>query len=225
MSVSFRSKLTAFLFALVVGVWGESSEVSVKHSEKFVENSEREPIVSTDLDTLVVGGGCFWCLEALFEQLRGVRAVESGYAGGHLENPDYKSVCAGVTGHAEVVRVIYDPSMLTTEVLLRMFFHIHNPTTLNRQGNDVGTQYRSIVLFKNEQQKVKAEQQKELVEKEKLWENPLVTEISPLRKFYPAEEYHQDYFEKNPTQGYCSIVIAPKVRKFRKEYKDLLKEP
>jgi len=170
---------------------------------------------SGQTDTAVFGGGCFWCLDAQFKLVDGVQSVTSGYAGGTTPNPTYEQVCSETTGHAEVIKVEFDPAKDAYEDLLRKFFHAHDPTTLNRQGPDVGTSYRSIILYRDENQesiakKVKAEAQKE-------WPDPIVTEIGPLKAFYKAEDYHQDYFAKNPTQGYCRLVIAPKVRKFEKE--------
>jgi peptide-methionine (S)-S-oxide reductase len=170
---------------------------------------------SGQTDTAVFGGGCFWCLDAQFKLVDGVKSVLSGYAGGTTPNPTYEQVCSETTGHAEVIKVEFDPTKVSYEDLLRKFFHAHDPTTLNRQGPDVGTSYRSIILYRDENQesiakKVKAEAQKE-------WPDPIVTEIAPLKTFYKAEDYHQDYFAKNPTQGYCRLVIAPKVRKFEKE--------
>ena len=170
---------------------------------------------SGQTDTAVFGGGCFWCLDAQFKLVDGVKSVLSGYAGGTTPNPTYEQVCSETTGHAEVIKVEFDPTKISYEDLLKKFFHAHDPTTLNRQGPDVGTSYRSIILYRDENQesiakKVKAEAQKE-------WPDPIVTEITPLKAFYKAEDYHQDYFAKNPTQGYCRLVIAPKVRKFEKE--------
>jgi len=170
---------------------------------------------SGQTDTAVFGGGCFWCLDAQFKLVDGVKSVLSGYAGGTTPDPTYEQVCSETTGHAEVIKVEFDPTKISYEDLLRKFFHAHDPTTPNRQGPDVGTSYRSIILYRDENQesiakKVKAEAQKE-------WPDPIVTEIVPLKAFYQAEDYHQDYFAKNPTQGYCRLVIAPKVRKFEKE--------
>jgi peptide-methionine (S)-S-oxide reductase len=170
---------------------------------------------SGETDTAVFGGGCFWCLDAQFKLVDGVKSVLSGYAGGTTANPTYGQVCSETTGHAEVIKVEFDPTKVSYEDLLKKFFHAHDPTTLNRQGPDVGTSYRSIILYRDENQesiakKVKAEAQKD-------WPDPIVTEIVPLKAFYKAEDYHQDYFAKNPTQGYCRLVIAPKVRKFEKE--------
>lgn len=160
------------------------------------------------------GGGCFWCTEAFFETLTGVDSVVSGYAGGRHPNPDYESVCSGTTGHAEVIQVSYDPTQITYEKLLDMFWKAHNPTTLNRQGADVGTQYRSIILYHTEAQKAAAE--KSLKEAQAHFQDPIVTEIVPLTKFFAAEKYHQDYFRLNPEKGYCRMVIAPKLEKLKK---------
>jgi len=174
-------------------------------------------------ETITLGGGCFWCLEAIYDNLEGVLDVVSGYTGGHTPNPDYKSVCNGTTGHAEVVQVTFDPQVISCTEILEIFFTIHDPTTLNRQGADVGTQYRSAIFTHSEQQKATALKVIAEFETEKVWLNPIVTEVTPLDVFYPAEDYHQEYFERNPFQGYCTVVIAPKVAKFRKKYADRLK--
>ena len=170
-----------------------------------------------------LAGGCFWCLEAIYDDLKGVLSVESGYAGGHTANPSYKLVCTGTTGHAEVVQVTYDPAVISYQDLLHIFFTIHDPTTLNRQGADIGTQYRSAIFYHNEAQKKIAEDTLKEIEAEKIWNDPIVTEISPLDTFYVAEDYHQEYFANNPNQPYCRAVVAPKVAKFRKKYTEKLK--
>ena len=170
----------------------------------------------TELATL--GGGCFWCLEATLELLPGVKAVVNGYAGGHKENPTYEEVCSHATGHAEVVQVEFDPKTISYAKLLETFWEIHDPTTLNRQGNDVGPQYRSTILYHNDAQKRSAEKSK--ADEQKKLSRPIVTEIVPLKKFYPAEDYHQDYFRKHPDQAYCQIVIRPKVSKVEKKLKE-----
>jgi peptide-methionine (S)-S-oxide reductase len=175
----------------------------------------------TEITTL--GGGCFWCLEAVYDQLEGVLDVVSGYTGGHITNPDYESVCTGKTGHAEVVQVTFDPSVITYTEILEIFFSIHDPTTLNRQGADVGTQYRSEIFYHSEEQKNTAEKVIAEIEAAKIWPNPIVTAISALDTFYPAEAYHQEYFQRNPYQGYCQVVVAPKVAKFRQKYAHRLK--
>jgi peptide-methionine (S)-S-oxide reductase len=169
------------------------------------------------LETATLGGGCFWCTEAVYQMLPGVKSATSGYAGGTKENPTYKEVCSGDTGHAEVVQIKYDPAVLSYEKLLQTFWDIHDPTTLNRQGPDSGTQYRSIILYSSEAQKVAAEKSK--AEAQKHFRQPIVTEIVPLTKFYAAENYHQDYFRANPNQPYCTLVIRPKVEKFEKKLK------
>lgn len=171
--------------------------------------------------TAVLGGGCFWCLEAIFSELKGVSEVIPGYSGGHVENPTYEQVCTDKTGHAEVVKIIFDPEVISYEDLLRVFFSTHDPTTLNRQGEDVGTQYRSVVFYNGEGQRQAAERIK--TEMASLWDDPIVTEIVPLDKFWPAEDYHRDYFRRNPQQSYCSLVIAPKVAKFREKFSQRLK--
>ena len=169
---------------------------------------------SSHVETAVFGGGCFWCLDAQFKLVNGVKSVVSGYAGGTTKNPTYEQVCTETTGHAEVIQVEFDPAVVTYADLLRKFFHAHDPTTLNRQGPDVGTSYRSIILYRDANQKAVAEAVKSEAQKE--WPDPIVTEIVPLQAFYRAEDYHQDYFAKNPTQGYCRMVVAPKVKKFEK---------
>jgi peptide-methionine (S)-S-oxide reductase len=170
-----------------------------------------------------LAGGCFWCLEAVYDQLRGVENVDSGYAGGRRPNPTYEQVCTGTTGHAEVVQITYDPAQISFGDLLDVFFTIHDPTTLNRQGGDVGTQYRSAIYYHNDEQKRIAEEKLRDLDVTKTWDDPIVTELKPLTDFYLAEAYHKDYFERNPTQGYCNAVIAPKVSKARKQFMDRLK--
>lgn len=172
-----------------------------------------------------LGGGCFWCLEAFFQELQGVRSVQSGYAGGVTTDPSYKQVCSGTTGHAEVVRVRFDPGAIDYADLLRVFFAIHDPTTPDRQGADVGTQYRSIILYHDDAQRESAVAVMREIESEGLYADPLVTELVPLERFWPAESYHDDYFRKNPDQPYCRIVIDPKVAKFRKRFRDRLSDP
>jgi peptide-methionine (S)-S-oxide reductase len=170
-----------------------------------------------------LAGGCFWCLEAVYQQLKGVEKVVSGYAGGHVPNPTYKQVCTGTTGHAEVVQIAYNPEVVTYRDLLDVFFTIHDPTTLNRQGADVGTQYRSAIFYHTPKQQQIAERTIKELEAEQVWDDPIVTEIAPLDTFYPAEDYHQNYFINNPDQGYCRVVVAPKVAKFRQKYLARLK--
>jgi peptide-methionine (S)-S-oxide reductase len=178
-------------------------------------------IEKTDIITL--GGGCFWCLEAVYDELEGILDVVSGYAGGHIPNPDYDSVCNETTGHAEVVQVTFNPQVVSLKEILEIFFSIHDPTTLNRQGSDVGTQYRSVIFYNSGTQKAIAEEVKAGFEEENIWSNPIITEVQELEEFYPAEDYHQEYFKRNPYQGYCQVVIAPKVAKFRKKYAHRLK--
>lgn len=170
-----------------------------------------------------LGGGCFWCLEAVYDELNGVERVVSGYAGGTVANPSYEQVCAGTTGHAEVVQVTFDPRAISFEELLEVFFTIHDPTTPNRQGHDIGTQYRSIVLYHSPEQRASAERTIARLGAAGLWEAPVVTALEPLTAFYPAEDYHQEYFSQNPQQPYCQIVVAPKVAQARKQFLDKLK--
>jgi peptide-methionine (S)-S-oxide reductase len=179
---------------------------------------------SSPLETITLGGGCFWCIEAAFVQIRGVESVISGYAGGHTPNPSYEEVCSGKTGHAEVCQIQFDPRQISCKEILEIFFSIHDPTTLNRQGADIGTQYRSIILYHNEEQKALAGELIQSLEKEKVFDNPIVTQIEALDKFYPAESYHQNYYARNPYQGYCQAVIAPKLQKLRQKYLQKLKQ-
>lgn len=180
-------------------------------------------VIGPTREMATLGGGCFWCLEAVFEQLKGVEKVVSGYAGGRLDNPTYRQVCDGTTGHAEVVQVTFDPAAVSYKQLLQIFFATHDPTTLNRQGADVGTQYRSAIFTHSPEQKATAEQVIAELTAENLWPGPIVTEVVPLERFYKAEDYHQGYFRANPGQGYCQAVVAPKVGKFRKQFAGLLR--
>jgi len=177
-----------------------------------------------DLQKATFGSGCFWCTEAIFENLNGVHSVISGYAGGQVLNPTYEEVCTGTTGHAEVTQITYDPSIISYDELLEVFWKTHDPTTLNRQGNDVGPQYRSIIFYHNDEQKQLAEKYKAELDKSGAWDNPIITEISPLTSYFSAENYHQDYYNNNPNQGYCAFVIAPKLEKFKKVFKEKLKK-
>lgn len=175
-------------------------------------------------ETATLGGGCFWCTEAVFDSLKGVKGVVSGYSGGHKEDPTYVEVCTGSTGHAEVVNVTFDPSVISFKEVLQIFFATHDPTTLNRQGHDVGTQYRSAVFYHSDEQKRVAEEVIKEIGEQEIYDAPIVTEVAEFTKFYPAEHYHQDYFANNPNQPYCSAVVAPKVAKFRKAFFDRLKK-
>jgi peptide-methionine (S)-S-oxide reductase len=180
--------------------------------------------MNTNLQTATLAGGCFWCLEAVYDEIKGVHSVESGYAGGHMDNPTYYAVCNGNTGHAEVVQVHFDPNVVSYRDLLNVFFAIHDPTTLNRQGADVGTQYRSAIFYHDEEQKKIAEELIKDLNAQQIWDKPIVTQVEKLDKFYMAEDYHQEYFARNPYQPYCMAVVAPKVSKFRKHFLELLKK-
>lgn len=179
--------------------------------------------MANDRESATLGGGCFWCTEAVFQDLRGVEKVQSGYSGGHVVNPTYEEVCGKETGHAEVVQVTFDPSRVTFRELLEVFFTVHDPTTPNRQGADVGPQYRSAIFYHSPEQKAVAEEVIRDVNERRIWGAPVVTELAEFSEFYPAESYHDDYFRRNPYQGYCQVVIAPKVAKFRKQYLEMLK--
>jgi len=186
------------------------------------DTTNRSQSAQTEVATLA--GGCFWCLEPIFEELKGVKDVVVGYSGGDVPNPTYKQVCTGNTGHAESVQITYDPAVISFSDLLHVFFTVHDPTTLNRQGADVGTQYRSAIFYHNEAQKDTANKVIQELKDEGVWKNPIVTEVTKFGKFHRAEDYHQEYFTKNPNQGYCRIVIDPKVNKFRKKFSDRLKK-
>lgn len=197
----------------------------------FCNNQQNQTLFVTDnkiqmysLESIYLGGGCFWCIEAVFQRLNGVVSVESGYAGGHTKNPSYKEVCSGSTGHAEVVKVVYDPKKITLSEILEVFFSVHDPTTLNRQGNDVGTQYRSAIYFVNEHQKEIILSFMDMLKKEKIFDKPLTTEVKPINIFYKAENYHQNYYNNNPDQPYCRYVIFPKIEKFEKKFSEKNKQ-
>jgi len=232
MRVRFNRALAGLLagavgLAWVAGCAQQAAQVQAEDREQAEEGGqvdakqEQGQAKKTKLATF--GGGCFWCVEAVFEQLQGVSDVVSGYAGGHTENPTYKEVCSGLTGHAEACQIRYDPEKIGYTELLEVFFKTHDPTTLNRQGPDVGTQYRSVIFYHDEEQKRLAEQVKKELDDARAFRGPIVTEIAPLEKFYPAEDYHQDYFRNNPNQGYCRAVVGPKVSKFRKVFREKLK--
>lgn len=184
---------------------------------------EKMNVAAQDNDTATFATGCFWCTEAIFQRLKGVKKVTSGYSGGNVPNPTYEEVCTGSTGHAECCQIIYDPSVVSFDELLEVFWKTHDPTTLNRQGNDVGTQYRSAVFYHSEEQKAKAEHYKKALDSSGAFNSPIVTAIEPIKNFYSAENYHQDYFDNNPGNMYCRFVIVPKVEKFQKVFKDKLK--
>lgn len=175
------------------------------------------------MQNIVLGGGCFWCVEAVFQLFDGIEELMPGYAGGKTPNPSYREVCSGSTGHAEVVRVTWDPEKLNLEDVLTLFFHAHDPTTLNRQGNDVGTQYRSAIFYQNEEQKETIDRVIAEIEEKRVWNRPIVTQVEPLTEFFPAEDYHKNYYQEHPSQPYCNIVIGPKVQKMKNQFSQLLK--
>ena len=209
-----------FVSTLIAGCTTEPEPLPEVNS--IVNTEEIEQPGATAVATF--GAGCFWCVEAVFQELDGVVSVKSGYTGGSIENPTYEMVCSGTTGHAEVCQITYHPNEVTFDELLEVFWKTHDPTTLNRQGADQGTQYRSAIFFHDEQQKELAEQYKKRLDESGAWDAPIVTEITSLGKFYPAEDYHDDYYRLNPNQGYCQFVIQPKMEKFRKAFADKLKE-
>ena len=180
--------------------------------------------MTTNYETITLAGGCFWCVEAVFDEMKGVLSVDSGYANGHVANPTYQAVCTGMTGHAEVAQIKFDPSIISVRDILNVFFAVHDPTTLNRQGADVGTQYRSGIYYHTPEQKKAAENLISELNAKGIWNSPIVTEVEALKDFYVAEDYHQEYFARNQNQPYCQAVVAPKVAKFRKHYLELLKK-
>lgn len=186
-------------------------------------NQETKAMAENEFKLATFGSGCFWCTQAIFQRLDGVEKAVSGYSGGHVDNPSYEQVCTGMTGHAESVQITYDPAKVSYDDLLEVFWKTHDPTTRNRQGNDVGPQYRSVIFYHDAEQKKLAESYKKKLEAERIWNRPIVTEIEPYAKFWPAEAYHQNYYENNPSQSYCNVVITPKIEKFTKIFKDRLK--
>jgi peptide-methionine (S)-S-oxide reductase len=225
-STMFKYFLIISLFTtLALGCSLTGKKSSGKQDNKTEERqTESKMTDTTKLEKATLAGGCFWCIETIFQDLKGVEKVESGYSGGNTKYPTYQEVCTGTTGHAEVIQLSFDPSVISFEQILTVFFHVHDPTTLNRQGADVGTQYRSAIFYHNDDQKKTAEKVKEDITKSGLWDDLIVTEITPFDMFYKAEDYHQNYYKDNPEKSYCSYVIAPKVKKFYKEFGYLLKE-
>lgn len=222
-------KLLSVVFLMFIGLsaFNCSSQFNNSQSSKsnfIIPPDKMAEDTKVTLDTVTLGAGCFWCVEAIFQNLNGVYAVESGYSGGTVEDPSYDLVCTGTTGHAEVARITFDPKVLSLETLLNVFFRTHDPTTKDRQGADVGTQYRSAIFYISEAQKETAEKVKAEVEAAGVWSNPIVTEITPLTNYYRAENYHQNYYNNNSSKGYCSTVIYPKIQKFFKEFPDLVRE-
>lgn len=210
-----------FLFTTLIIINSRCTELTSQNQKQ--ERGKMNQIDDSKIQLATFGSGCFWCSEAIFERVKGVVSVVSGYSGGKKDNPTYEDVCSGKTGHAEVVQISFDPSIVSYDELLEIFWKTHDPTTLNRQGADIGTQYRSVIFYHDDEQMKKAENYKSELNKAKVWKDPIVTEISPFKKFYPAEKYHQDYYEQNPNQGYCSFVITPKIEKFEKVFKNKLK--
>ncbi|MGV8914868.1 MAG: peptide-methionine (S)-S-oxide reductase MsrA [Kaistella sp.] len=201
--------LTIILSTFLLSCNGQENKKEITNNKKMDKEN---------LEYVTFGGGCFWCVESCFNMLKGVDVAVSGYAGGHTKNPTYEEVSTGKTGHAEVVQLAYDPKIISYEQLMDIFFFLHDPTTLNRQGNDVGTQYRSAIFYKDEAEKVKAEEGLKISEASGKWNGKYVTEVTKLEKFWPAEQYHQGYYEANPTQPYCSAIVGPKIAKFKKHY-------
>ena len=220
------NKLLTFLLILSLIVFGVFYTAGCKHSEsnetiKVVSEPEGEAM--KNIETAVLGGGCFWSMEAIFSQLKGVMDAEVGYAGGFKENPTYEEICQTDTGHAEVVKVTFEPGVISYDKLLEVFFYVHDPTTLNRQGNDAGAQYRSIILYAGPEQEKSAREYIKVLKEKEVYQDQIVTEVEPLDKYYRAEDYHQEYFENNSSQSYCAVVVAPKIEKFEEKFAEWIK--
>ena len=214
--------ISAIFFANACGQ-SKTSNSKQTMSEELTKQITKPATSNGTIDTATFGAGCFWCVEAVFQRLNGVVSIKSGYSGGNIKNPSYKEVCSGITGHAEVCQIIFDNTKIGFAELLEVFWKTHDPTTLNSQGNDFGTQYRSAIFYHTEEQKILAEKYKKELNEAKVYDKPIVTEISPLVNYYPAEDYHQNYFNQNGKEGYCKFVIQPKVEKFEKVFKNKLK--
>jgi methionine-S-sulfoxide reductase len=223
-------RVLAIAAVILAAVGCQRASIPSTESTAMATEPQARPIESASLadsaklEKATFGSGCFWCTEAVFQNLRGVTAVVSGYSGGHVENPSYDDVCNGTTGHAEVIQVTYNPAEISYDELLKVFWQTHDPTTPNQQGHDIGTQYRSAVFYHTDEQRQTAEAYKKQLDAAKTFAKPIVTEITPFKNFYAADKYHQNYFNLNPSQGYCQFVIRPKVEKFNKEFKELLKD-
>ena len=213
--------MRTILFASLIMAIVSCNAQQNKEQKLVINQIKNDTTMHTD--TAIFGEGCFWCTEAFFQRLKGVISVTSGYGGGHVDNPTYEQVCDKSTGHVELAKIIYNPAEITYDELLEVFWKTHNPTTVDQQGEDKGPQYRSVVFYLNEEQKLKAEHYKEALNKSGAWDKPVVTAIEPFKNFYPSENYHHDYYNNNPNQGYCRYVIQPKVEKFEKVFKDKLK--
>jgi peptide-methionine (S)-S-oxide reductase len=212
--------IAALLFLLPLLPLSSCGSENIKNKETMNNNNDD----NERYELATIGGGCFWCIEAIYLEMKGVISVSSGYSGGKIKNPTYREVTSGMTGHAEVVQITFDPEVIAYRDILTIFFYVHDPTTLNRQGADVGTQYRSVIFYHDENQKAVAEEVMQEIQNSKVWKDPLVTELSPLTAFYVAEDYHQEYFANNPNAPYCTFVVSPKVEKFRKNFQEYLKD-
>ncbi len=217
-----RQLFSAVLILIIAGYYFAAGEKKIEDKKQLSNGEKMNNSTQTEIATF--GEGCFWCTEAIFQRVKGVVKVESGYSGGTVPNPTYEAVCTGKTGHAEVTQITFDPAVISYKELLKVFFKTHDPTSLNRQGNDEGTQYRSVIFYHNDEQKKLAEQVKHELDSAKIWDKPIVTEISPYKVFYKAEDYHQNYYNNNTNKPYCSFVITPKLEKFEKVFKELLKK-
>lgn len=217
-------KMLKSLLVPVISLMALQGCAQKDNTKKIKKETKTMTTATANLDTATFGTGCFWCTEAIFQQLTGVEKVTSGYSGGQVKNPTYREVCSGTTGHAECLNIVYDTTKITFDELLEVFWQVHDPTTLNRQGADVGTQYRSVVFYHDEQQKSKVEKYKAALDKSGAWDKPVVTTLEKFELFYPAEDYHQNYYINNTEEGYCQFVIRPKLEKFEKVFKNKLKK-
>jgi peptide-methionine (S)-S-oxide reductase len=222
----YRDKIAVTIVAAVffITACGQNKTTNENKMESQGTSVTNNKTGNDNIETATLGAGCFWCVEAIFQNLNGVESVKSGYSGGHVKNPSYKEVCNGTTGHAEVAQIKFDKTRITFDEILEVFWKTHDPTTLNSQGNDFGTQYRSAIFYHNDEQKLVAENYKKRLNEEKAYPNPVVTEIKPFTEFYPAEDYHQNYYKQNSGQSYCKYVIQPKLEKFEKVFKNKLKK-
>jgi peptide-methionine (S)-S-oxide reductase len=223
LKLNIVSAISFFTIAFFTFACGQTKTTRTMNKDETTKTSTNTPQNTSNIDTATFGAGCFWCVEAVFQRLEGVQSIKSGYSGGTVKNPTYKEVCEGTTGHAEVCQIVYDKTKITFDELLEVFWKTHDPTTLNRQGNDFGTQYRSAIFYHNEEQKQIAEKYKTEINKSGAYPNPIITEITALTNYYPAEDYHQNYFNQNGSQSYCQFVIQPKVEKFEKIFKAKIK--
>lgn len=224
LTLKIAATLVAAIFIITACGQNKTTNPATMETKQTTSKANSENSSEQTIDTATFGAGCFWCVEAVFQRLEGVISIKSGYSGGTVKNPSYREVCSGTTGHAEVCQIIYDKTKISFDELLEVYWKTHDPTTLNSQGNDFGTQYRSVIFYHNEEQRLKAEKYKKELNEAKVYPNPIVTQIVAFTSYYPAEDYHQNYYNQNGNEGYCKFVIQPKVEKFEKIFKDKMKK-